>query len=189
MKNLYCTIVFIAVFFSNNLHANTDTLDVDLMSEMSWFIKEIKAQGNDYTNRFVVYILYESSDISDETKRCYTMGYIMNSFEINNYKTKTYFKLDGEFILFLSDFNTERDKVQNIPLEKLDTDTRIKLAQKLYPEVIGAYTYNAPGVVYCLDTDGFKKEYYDFESEIPRNFSIYKFSNIQYEIKLIDSIR
>jgi hypothetical protein len=183
MKNVKSNMLFLLIFLKSVFaYSVGDSIEVDLRKEVDEYIKKVEVYENEFTKQFVVYILYESYD-EQLNKRCYSIGQIMNSFEFKHYYSGKYFKSGNDFVIVVSDLPLG-DNLENITLNDLDKYSKIKIAQKLYPEVIGAFSYTSFGYLYCIGSDGaVEKTFFNQAESIPLKHSFYKFIDLDYTIE------
>jgi hypothetical protein len=143
------------------------------LKEIKWFIGKFKSETNNFIDQFVVYVISVNKNDSNQKGFCFTLGYIMNSYEYNTVQKDYYFNLDKEIVLVGLSKEVNKEDLQEFDLQELDKISRIKIAQKLYPQVIGGYTYQPSGMIYCKDGEEIESTYYENADEIPYIKSIH----------------
>ncbi|MCC7333045.1 MAG: hypothetical protein IT232_10615 [Flavobacteriales bacterium] len=146
------------------------------LKEIKWFIDKQDSIDDFYgstSNQFIVYVISVYKNDSNQKGYCFTLGYIMNSYEYNTVQKDFYFNIGEEIILVGLSEEVNKEDLLHFDLQELDKTSRIKIAQKLYPQAIGGFTYQASGMIYCKDGEKIESTYYENADQIPFNKSIH----------------
>jgi hypothetical protein len=174
MKNIL-TAIFLLLSLNSVAQSITDSSVYRSIEEVKSFIKKVNDDHKQYNsthNEFIEYVLYVYKS-DDQKGICYTLGYIMNSDDYRYILPKYFFKVDNEIVLVRLSKNIAIDSLKGIKLEKLDRYNQIKIVQKLYPSSLGGFTYQPPGMTFCISEGNVERKYYQNADEIPLEKSIY----------------
>lgn len=147
--------------------------DLALEKEIKWYIDTINKRGNEYTNQFVVYVLHAYKADKGQNGTCFTLGYIMNSYDYRYILPRYFFTLDNEYILVRLSDGLNADCLTGINLQELNKNNQVKIVQKLYPSALGDFTYHPPGITFCWDGENSNRTFYENADEIPMEKSIW----------------
>lgn len=179
-KNGRLILVFCALTFftkpllGNELKKQQKVMNV-MNNELLHFIDSVKSDlGELYKySVFVAYIF--PSNLDKQKGMCFTLGYILNGFEVKNVSPDFVYYYGGEIVVIR--IAEEIKGKFNKTLHKISLEDSLKIVQKLYPtskKGISAITYEARALVSCEEGNKVRKVFYDNSNVVPREKSIYK---------------
>lgn len=171
--------------FGQNICQSDNNLVGTLKLELKEYVDQMKEAGNEFTNSFMVYTVSIHTLDKHTNSLCFSIGYIMNDFDLiyNNFQWALF--EDNEIILFKSKSNLDSAVVRSLGLNIIDSANKKIIADKLLNEEKGAFTYEPVGYVYCQDENGVIKKYYENTLEMPTDRSIHEPIPFPLHIELI----
>ena len=139
---------------------------------MRRYVENDLKSGNDYGNSFKVYVLkvFSLARTRSDTEYCGVISYVMNSFDFAYLKTEYYTVVDSHYVVVELDSTVKVNHVaQWLPIQPIEGEMDVRIAQQLFPEVIGGFTYNPSGMLLCWTKNGAAgwDAYYDMADDIP----------------------
>jgi hypothetical protein len=140
-------------------------------NELENFIDNTKMEFKG-SARFLVFVvhLYEGSKRINSKDLCFTLGYILNSFEVPTVAPEFILYHKEEIILVRGNEKRHRTLFRDLGIKKIAQDDIIKLKNKLSE---GSFTYIGKGLTYCNVKGKVNKTFYNNADEIPLEKSIY----------------
>lgn len=174
MKKIIFLLLLFKGFYS---FGNRDTCShkkFDLFKEeLNFFIDTIKPNSIG-RGKYLVFVANIHYSNSSKNHFCFTLGYILNSFELEYVSANYVYYFKDEIVLI----STDR-KINNFFIDpcfkKIEEEDSIKIRKKLFPEEDGGITAITRGYIYCQEADTISKTFYQNSDEIPLEKSIYKY--------------
>ena len=156
---MWLSVIFIIVGFTCNAQEIKLPDEIgSVQDRVVDFIRKTKKKDSDYMNQFK---LYEMNIMRDSTKDsqgfCLEIRYILNSYQYNVTPSDYFLLLDDSYVLVHANNEVKPDQLRMwFDLQTIGNDLGVRLAQKLFPQVIGGITYASPKMVCCWSTGGDK---------------------------------
>jgi hypothetical protein len=175
-------ILFFLLLQSTNVFAKMDSCknkNADIfLKETTSFIDSIKS-GNDIGNGlYTVYVAYLYH--VNKPDFCFTLGYILNSYEFNIIDADYYITVDSEIVLITTEGKTpdlflinELKRLNVQQFDSFDYSKQVRIVQKLYPKDVGSITYEPPGITVSIKDCLIDKKVYKSATDIPEKMSVY----------------
>jgi len=169
-------IVLIITIYSINVYGykidkcsyKADTIEKSIQNMID-SVKEISKDSNAkevFIAKFY-HLDWDKKDIS------FTVGYIMNSKELNRIDASYYFTIGKEIILIEAD-NDFIKQLKRLNLIKIDSVNKAEIIQKLFDNNIVYVTYRPCGMVFTIrKCTVIKSKFYESAWDMPNGISIY----------------
>lgn len=145
------------VFISKFGHTQGESIINQFEGILNSYVDSVNSEGDNEYRVFVAYVYdYEGDSFK------FTLDYILNSREYKYLKESIFYKLvEGEFVLLKTDrvgIKTEELISHDLGFIPIQKNQRVKLVQKLYPSVLGGFTYSGMRIVGAYKNGMFTKE-------------------------------
>lgn len=142
-------------------------------NELSLFSNSIKTQsiGKGKYNVFVACFYSSKTSTKDF---CFTLGYILNEYELNYISPNYVYYLNNDIVLIKIDKKTKRTFFKNANMRKIEAADSLIIIKKLYPQADGGITYTSKGLTYCNKNEKKERTIFENSDEIPFDKSIFK---------------
>ncbi|OFY71450.1 MAG: hypothetical protein A3G23_11560 [Bacteroidetes bacterium RIFCSPLOWO2_12_FULL_37_12] len=139
--------------------------------ELKSFIDTMKGRNGNL--KYFVFVARVFNSKPNGKDFCFTLGYILNEYELDDMDADYVYYFYDEIILIRMGNKTDKTFLEALNLKPILEQDCMKISNKLFPQNIGGITYIAHGLIYCANAEKTLRNFYENEDDIPLEISVY----------------
>jgi hypothetical protein len=174
-------IIFFLLLLSSNIFCQDDInyktgkyRRIEAVKTIESFIDSNAIDSFNLT-RYLVFVIHIYYDEKSDNKYCFTIGYIMNSIDLEYIEPEYFTIIKNKTILVWADKNFRLKDFNLFKLKEMNPEINQLVLNKLYPRKKGWISYQQDCSVFCVDRTKYRKTTFINDFKIPFNKYIYKY--------------
>jgi hypothetical protein len=181
---LFIFLIFNSSYSICSIKDSCKNREVDaFVTELHFFIDSIKSNSL-MRARHAVYVAHFFQVNSMEEELCFTLGYILNDFEVKYIDPDFVYYYNDEIVLISISGDVTDNFFEPLFLKKIEKADSIGVTNKLLNSGMSA-TYTPQGLFFCKVKGEVSRTFYENADNIPTKKEIYKLFPLGGAIRLI----